>query len=292
MAPVTRNNAKPSDRQEQETLWTKRQTLPAKTYRNQVFEFLKHHYSKISVSCIRQTLKHHGHSFTASYRTLDRINRLTQEDVPPRQLEDRIRREFPFLSPTSSIVIQRRRSSPHPMLSNQELLDEIDGVDELNQKENRKENRKGASVCVAEGMVRENDRGPFVPVPPPVAASIPSVTSLSSPFSSPTAAFKTPAKKPDEMEVECQCCYGDFPFEIMVHCNNGHLFCSACLRSHVSEELFGNNRDSFKCMSMDGCTEGFEDMMLDKALTPRIRKKTGEHIYRAEIAKLQLDDLW
>jgi hypothetical protein len=33
--------------------------------------------------------------------------------------------------------------------------------------------------------------------------------------------------------LECGCCCGDMPFEDMVQCAEGHLFCSACLKRYV-----------------------------------------------------------
>jgi TRIAD3 protein (E3 ubiquitin-protein ligase RNF216) len=58
---------------------------------------------------------------------------------------------------------------------------------------------------------------------------------------------------------ECGCCFGDFPLNRMVHCDNEqvlHWFCRGCAKQNADTEI-GNSKYQLHCMSMDGCKAGF-----------------------------------
>lgn len=58
---------------------------------------------------------------------------------------------------------------------------------------------------------------------------------------------------------ECGCCFGDFPLNRMVHCDNEkvlHWFCRGCAKQTAENEI-GNSKYILRCMSMDGCQAGF-----------------------------------
>lgn len=60
-------------------------------------------------------------------------------------------------------------------------------------------------------------------------------------------------------EIECGCCCCEYPFEKMVQCAEGHLFCFACLKRRVEESTFGASSagGSLPCMDTDGCQAEF-----------------------------------
>ena len=97
-----------------------------------------------------------------------------------------------------------------------------------------------------------------------------------------------------EYEITCECCYGDHPFEAMVQCDEGaHLFCMSCVKEYIREQLYGNNRSVFPCMSSDGCTASFSSRaMFQKALSPKLLQNVEEHAYRAELSKANVEGLW
>jgi hypothetical protein len=92
-----------------------------------------------------------------------------------------------------------------------------------------------------------------------------------------------------EMEVTCECCFGDSPFETMIQCERGeHLFCPDCVQRYVQEQLFGQNTSLIQCMScwILGCSAG--------PCTPPDKTRTAfdKHQTSAEIAKANIQGLW
>lgn len=59
---------------------------------------------------------------------------------------------------------------------------------------------------------------------------------------------------------ECGCCFSNCPLNRMVHCNSEkdiHWFCRNCARLTAETEI-GNGKFELICMSMDGCSAGFD----------------------------------
>ncbi len=51
--------------------------------------------------------------------------------------------------------------------------------------------------------------------------------------------------------IQCQCCFGEVPFEDMVQCGEGHLFCQSCLASYAREAVFGQGKVSIKVCRLE-----------------------------------------
>ena len=119
-------------------------------------------------------------------------------------------------------------------------------------------------------------------------------------------------------QLECQCCYVEYDFELMVSCRTGgHLFCKTCLQKHTEQRVFGignfgvkndnninggknsnnakHNASSTKaleilCMASD-CTSGFNEIQLRKALSEKVLKKYNELQYAAVIESANMGDI-
>lgn len=90
--------------------------------------------------------------------------------------------------------------------------------------------------------------------------------------------------------VECSCCFDSYPFDDMVACREeGHLFCSDCLKMYAENQVFGQGNlgidkrskqpalELLCCYGGDnGCSSGFDRHYLEKALPPKTLKKYDE----------------
>lgn len=88
----------------------------------------------------------------------------------------------------------------------------------------------------------------------------------------------------DGQLIECGCCFGESPFDDMVQCMEGHLFCSECLRSYSNVATFGGGSSSVVCMTTD-CGANFPMSQLRKALPEKTLNKFQE-IQQNEALKL------
>ena len=119
--------------------------------------------------------------------------------------------------------------------------------------------------------------------------------------------------------LECQCCFADYDFKVMVPCRSGHLFCMECVRKHTESRVFGignfgsvgvgvqhrqqgniNNRKrsgedntqalEIICMASD-CVSGFDDRALSKALPKKVLERYNELRYKANIESANMSDV-
>lgn len=92
--------------------------------------------------------------------------------------------------------------------------------------------------------------------------------------------------------IECGCCFGEFPFENIVQCSDGHLFCCKCLESYAKEVIFGSAiaTAELHCMSVD-CNRPFPYDQLRKVLTEEEIVKYQEHLQEDCLSKADLPNL-
>jgi hypothetical protein len=99
--------------------------------------------------------------------------------------------------------------------------------------------------------------------------------------------------KHEESLIECGCCCCDFPFETVVQCTEGHLFCKECLQRYVEQTVFGNGLSNLSCMNTgnEKCNGYFSDVMIKNAVTEKAFEKFEEALARDAIKEANIENL-
>lgn len=95
----------------------------------------------------------------------------------------------------------------------------------------------------------------------------------------------------DGAMLECGCCFSEYPFEALIQCSEGHLFCKNCLKHYVEETVFGGGRSTIKCMSSEGCQGFFPDSMIKVAVPEKVFAKYSEALTRDALKAADINDL-
>ncbi|OWF43516.1 E3 ubiquitin-protein ligase [Mizuhopecten yessoensis] len=90
--------------------------------------------------------------------------------------------------------------------------------------------------------------------------------------------------------IECGCCYGEVPFENMIQCYEGHLFCDDCLQRYAKEAVFGAGKADLMCMT-EGCDASYPVTQLSKALPSSILSKYEDRVQEENLNLADLSDL-
>jgi hypothetical protein len=76
-------------------------------------------------------------------------------------------------------------------------------------------------------------------------------------------------EKRDAPQMECGCCYGDYPFEEMTSCDDGHIFCLECAR-RAAEVKIGLQKTQIPCLSQGECDFYFSQVEIKRFLAPSV----------------------
>jgi hypothetical protein len=172
------------------------------------------------------------------------------------QVDQRVRilNNAPFLVSVDRVFLKGPRKIKPSRIVDKTLMEEVDAIPELNCKENRQQQQQ---TQIQEALDKKQKEQPPVP------------------------------------GLECGCCYGEFAFEELGQCEDAHLFCKACIKAHVTEQIFGLDKSEFHCMSMEGCLLGFPSNTMKLAFPKeKERQKIEQHLFRASIEQANMKDLW
>jgi TRIAD3 protein (E3 ubiquitin-protein ligase RNF216) len=95
----------------------------------------------------------------------------------------------------------------------------------------------------------------------------------------------------DGADIECTCCYGDYPFDEMVQCTEGHLFCRDCLRKYAEETVFGKGQTDLHCLDGSGCKALFPHNQLEKSLGTVTYNKIMDRLADIEVRQAGIEGL-
>ncbi len=88
--------------------------------------------------------------------------------------------------------------------------------------------------------------------------------------------------------IECGCCCCEYPFDEMVQCLDGHLFCKNCLKKYVEESVFGQGQIDVHCMDGSGCKSTFPMSQLKRSLPEQMLNKIMKRVQELEVMKVRL----
>lgn len=92
--------------------------------------------------------------------------------------------------------------------------------------------------------------------------------------------------------LECGCCYAEHPFESLIQCSEGHLFCKECLQRYAEQVLFGDGRSVLKCMNTsEQCTGTFTESMLRASLPEKVLAKYSEALMRDVLKAAHVENI-
>lgn len=228
------------------------------TYRSESFKFLKKEFPLLSVESIKTTWEFHHYEFTATFRDLQEI------DNAPENAADNER--FAFLNGVQKIRIKHRRTQPPFRVRDPDLLSELGGMDEMNQKSGR---RQAGPAGAGQDAEDADDDVEIISIIDGVE----------------TVSIKDDGS--GELMLECACCFGDFPFHEMVQCTEAHLFCTDCLQHHVHEQIHERNSTFFACMDSSDqkrCQGFFDRKQIDK-LSVELQELIDKKVALQEVKK-------
>jgi hypothetical protein len=92
--------------------------------------------------------------------------------------------------------------------------------------------------------------------------------------------------------LECECCFGDFAWEDITACTNGHFFCHMCLDRSVKEALYGqggclfHEKGTVRCISsvaLSGCQGFVRSTLLSQVLPAETFERLEERLARDQL---------
>jgi E3 ubiquitin-protein ligase RNF216 len=93
---------------------------------------------------------------------------------------------------------------------------------------------------------------------------------------------------PDQPEVECGCCYADYPSTQITTCVDGHVFCLECAK-RAAQNVIGLRKTELKCISTDSCKFDFSMHEIQRFLPEKEFRAYEVLLQEKEISKANLE---
>eukprot|EP00563_Minutocellus_polymorphus_P008726 CAMPEP_0181021748 /NCGR_PEP_ID=MMETSP1070-20121207/1145_1 /TAXON_ID=265543 /ORGANISM="Minutocellus polymorphus, Strain NH13" /LENGTH=549 /DNA_ID=CAMNT_0023098641 /DNA_START=189 /DNA_END=1838 /DNA_ORIENTATION=- len=216
------------------------------TYRHQAVRMLQNHFRGVACITIAFVFAQHNFQFTAAFHVLTEIH----------DKDEAVLQRIEASQPGLKIFIKTERKAKSVRITDPSLLDDIEGIPELNRK-------KGPAAAAA---AEDDDI---------------SIIDLLDDCSLGSANDDAGLMK----QIECGCCFGEFSPEKMEECSAGHhaKVCRDCIKRFVTEQLDGQNRTEFNCIVDSDCGGSYSMFQLSKILSPKTNDRLNDRRIRAEI---------
>lgn len=99
------------------------------------------------------------------------------------------------------------------------------------------------------------------------------------------------SKLENEDLIECGCCFEQFPFESMVQCTEGHLFCIRCLTMFFEAGL-SEGRINLNCLDTSGCSGHFSQEELNRVLPSSLLQRISQTEAMNAVLSSNVDHLY
>lgn len=228
---------------------------PDSQYRREASVFLQNEFPRVSCAAIDAVLR------SSEYKFADAFHFLTNIESQRGARTDSGAGEFGGIAPHIKVFIKYKRRPRTLRLTHQKLCNEVDAIPELNTKGKGSTTQAAGDEEVAE-VLEEGAGGD--------------------------------AKQ--EPQTECLCCYVEYPLAQMLECSagSGHLVCHGCINQYVREQVDGNGSCHFRCIVDPDCANAYTDQLLDQdgVLSPRLKDRKNDRMFREMLAQLNMGDGW
>ena len=260
-----------------------------RTYAYQARLMLQNEFPRISCAAIDSIILNSKNKFTDAFHILRNIENQRGFGT----IDDDGQGKFESIDLNVKVFIKSNRPQKKFRLSEQQLCDEIAAIPELNTK------LKGATVETPKekeviDLTLDDDEEDEEEVDDELNTK---EKSSESNANVDKEEVDHDATGGEEAQVECLCCYGDYPHTEMMECKtgSGHTVCKDCIGRYVSEQLDGNDSVAFKCIADTDCEHIYTTQMLDQdgVLSPKLKERMNDRVFREMMKQCSLgDDMW
>lgn len=245
---------------------------PSTAYKRQAKKVLENLFPRISCLAISTILRRVDFCFPNAYEMLLEIQTKFENNGDN---NDDVLQQFPS---NMKIYLKHLRVKKGFRVQDSTLLKEMNAIPTIS---NTKDNHESAAAATTTTIDVENKEN----------NDVLAVSTINR-----DKAEAVEEVKEDLVELfECGCCFGDYPAVEMSECTAdvGHKVCNECIYRYVSEQLDGKNTPEFQCIVDDKCHHTYHQAnVLDQVLSPGLKRRTNEAIFRSIVEEMGDESYW